>query len=151
MKKRKETRCSLHDFSFINSPNLSKSLFVYLIQQAYLTCSRFWLRKLLDSYTSDLMSIHQDMLKAKHQVDILTGYHELKTVPSGLDAQPINSTYAQMVANKGKGPASSKKPPTSSTKATEDEGMGFVEALFDRSVVMHKCLSSQQALWTVPD
>ena len=90
------------------------------------------------------MSIHQDMLKAKHQVDILTGYHELKTVPSGLDAQPINSTYAQMVANKGKGPVSSKKPPTSSTKATEDEGMGFVEALFDRSVVMHKCLSSQQ-------
>ena len=32
------------------------------------------------------------------------------------------STYAQMVANKGKGPASSKKPPTSSTKATEDGG-----------------------------
>ena len=28
--------------------------------------------------------------------------------------------YAQMVANKGKGPALSKKPPTSSTKVTED-------------------------------
>ena len=30
------------------------------------------------------MSIHQDMLKAKHQVDILTRYHELRNVPAGL-------------------------------------------------------------------
>ena len=77
------------------------------------------------------------------------------------------STYAQMVANKGKGPAPSKKPPTSSAKVVEDKStpvvafnanaattpvetaqgsMGFVEALFDQSVLMHKCLSSQQGL-----
>ncbi|KAL5503213.1 hypothetical protein EMCRGX_G010128 [Ephydatia muelleri] len=42
------------------------------------------LRELLDSYPSDVMSIHQDMLKTKHQVDILTQYHELSSVPSGL-------------------------------------------------------------------
>eukprot|EP00731_Ephydatia_muelleri_P027523 Em0019g396a len=42
------------------------------------------LRELLDSYGSDVMSIHQDMLKAKHQVDILTRYHELRSVPAGL-------------------------------------------------------------------
>ena len=72
-----------------------------------------------------------------------------------------------MVANKGKGPAPSKKPPTSSAKVVEDKStpvvafnanaattpvetaqgsMGFVEALFDQSVLMHKCLSSQQGL-----
>ena len=30
------------------------------------------------------MSIHQDMLKAKHQVDILTRYNELRNVAAGL-------------------------------------------------------------------
>ena len=86
----------------------------------------------------------------------------------GAQTKPIKSwTYAQMVANKGKGPALSKKTPTSSTKVIEDKGtpvvafntnaattpvdttqgsMGFVEALFDRSVLVHKCLSSQQGL-----
>ena len=251
------------------------------------------LRKLLDSYGNDLMTTHQDMLKAKHQVDILTRYHELRTVPAGLvfpqethikDPAPwftkewrqienkaalektnllihhwkeaashlegnalkakysrvhaikqaeidqeaktgllnelsraeetllpdkeameekqkrlteaylnklvgpakvhaigsrpglgavvaqtkaTKSTYAQTVANKGKGPAPSKKPPTSSAKVVEDKStpvvafntnaattpvetaqgsMGFVEALFDQRVLMHKCLSSQQGL-----
>ena len=42
------------------------------------------LRELLDTYSSDVMSIHQDMLMAKHQVDILTQYHELSSVSSGL-------------------------------------------------------------------
>eukprot|EP00731_Ephydatia_muelleri_P013008 Em0007g318a len=41
----------------------------------------------------------------------------------GAQTKPIKSwTYAQMVANKGKGPALSKKTPTSSTKVIEDKG-----------------------------
>ncbi|KAL5506823.1 hypothetical protein EMCRGX_G008567 [Ephydatia muelleri] len=76
-----------------------------------------------------------------------------------------------MVANKGKGPASSKKPPTSSTKATEDGGTPTValktnaattpvDIQFHKdlwglwrhyltymlSVLIHECLSSQQEL-----
>ena len=85
----------------------------------------------------------------------------------GAQTKATKSIYAQMVANKGIGPAPSKKPPTSSTKDVEDKStpvvafntnaamtpvettqgsMGFVEALFDRSALMHKCLSSQQGL-----
>eukprot|EP00731_Ephydatia_muelleri_P012989 Em0007g299a len=45
----------------------------------------------------------------------------------GAQTKPIKSwTYAQMVANKGKGPALSKKTPTSSTKVIEDKGTPVV-------------------------
>ena len=87
----------------------------------------------------------------------------------GVEAQTkaTKSIHAQMGVNKGRGPAPSKKPPTSSPKDVEDKStpvvafntnvattpvettqgcMGFVEALFDRSALMHKCLSSQQGL-----
>ena len=79
------------------------------------------------------------------------------------------STYAQMVANKGRGLTSLKKPPTSSTKVTAAGGaptaalkvtaattpvattegpMGFVEALFGLNVLIHvrDCLPSRQKL-----